>query len=171
MRSTERLRTVLQLVMMIPAMATAAGEAPLQEPHCQPRSHVAPGRLNIDSDTQGYGFEKPCQSFLHFYIARNTPLRSIDAAISLYDASAKPVRKARIRVDFENNQYGMLSKKYAIAPVDGYRCWDLIVNVDELICLGENEKIIECPAVRLKQTYSFAALTINGRALDLCYDD
>jgi len=72
------------IALLSAGRAAAAGEGRVAA--CAPRAHNDPGRLNVAVDIEGYGIMAPCRADLVFHIAKNTPLRSIEATIRVSTA-------------------------------------------------------------------------------------
>ncbi|MDT8449375.1 MAG: hypothetical protein RQ847_04300 [Wenzhouxiangellaceae bacterium] len=142
-----------------------------REPRCEARSTAEPGRLNIDTGAEDFAVSDPCRASIHFYIARNTPLREIEAVVGFDDADSNRVADRKVRADFDQPDYWMYSRKIKLEPIEGYSCRMLSANLAAgLVCRGDSGAPIECPEVRVKTSYVFRDFTIDGHGLDVCFD-
>jgi len=142
----------------------------LREPRCEKRSTSEPGRINIDTYAKNYSSIKPCESRIEFYIARNTPLRSVSSSVSV-SHKGKNIGKHDFQVNFTNTERALLKNSFELPAYDEYICSDLEAQLSTLNCFDASNQVIECPAIRLKTTASFDDLTLIEGSTDVCYDD
>lgn len=163
---------LLVLAALLPALAGCDRPIPgeTREPRCEARSTAEPGRLNIDTGAEDIAVSDPCRASIDFYIARNTPLREIEAVVGFDDSDSNRVADRTVRAVFEQPDYGMYSREIRLEPIEGYSCLMLIANLAGLVCRGESGASIECPEVRLKTSYVFWDFTIEPEGLEVCYD-
>lgn len=140
-------------------------------PACAPRAHHDAGRLNIALEPEGYGIVAPCRANLEFYIAQNTPLRSIEAAIRVSAATEAELTAKAMTVDLERTDYGMFAARIAIGAGGFPACRRLSVQLELGDCRGVGGEPIPCPAVRLKAPALFAEMWATGEDLVVCRDD
>ena len=166
------MRTALSIALCLALGAGCDVEIPgeSRQPRCEPRSTADPGRLNIDTDAEDFALADPCRASLSFYIAGNTPLRSLSAEVALGDFDDNRVASETIDVEFGSMRAGMFSRTVSLSPVHGHRCRGLLAHIAELSCRGVDGHGIECPAVRLKTSYVFEDFTIDTEGLDVCFD-
>jgi len=138
---------------------------------CEPRATSDPGRLNIAVELDGYGFVPPCRPNLEFYIARNTPIRSIDVMIRVAAREGDVLSTETAGVDLEHTDYGMFAARIGVDPVADQSCPELSVVVEVDNCRGEGAEVIECPVIRVKAPKMFAGLSVFGENLNICHDD
>ena len=150
------------------ADTTLAGDA--RELRCEARSNADPGSLNIDSDSDGYSFRKPCTSYLNFYIARNTSMRSASGELAMFVGENDPLNHG-FQFDFMGPVGGFYKYDYALPTLTGNRCNEVKVQLNSLVCQGEDGGAVKCPAVRVKASLVFEDLKVASDTLDVCYDD
>lgn len=138
---------------------------------CEPRGNNDPGRLNIAVEPDGYGVVPPCTSDLDLYIARNTPLRSIDAAIRVSTRDGGVLSTKTASINLERTDYGMFAARIGIGPEAKQTCPSLSVRLDIKNCRGDGDELIECPQIRVKAPQMLAGLSVSGENLNICHDD
>ena len=143
----------------------------IKTPRCKALSARGPGRLNIDTSTKGYGFTQSCESYLSFYISKNTALRSLDGKIEVLDSGENILFEYAVHVDLQKGNTGMYHGDYPVEPVDGYSCRDLILKLSSLICRDKKGERIDCPKIRLKSSTVLQDLLIDNKNLNVCFDD
>jgi len=161
--ATALLGTVLSVA------GAVAGDRSL--PACPPRAHNDAGRLNIALEPEGYGIVAPCRANLEFYIAHNTPLRSIEAAIRVSGATAAELTAKAMTVDLERTDYGMFAARIGIGEEGFPACRRLSVQLELGDCRGEEDTPIPCPPVRLKAPVLLADFSATGADLVVCRDN
>lgn len=139
-------------------------------PRCEPRSHVEPGRLNIDSAAEDYAVVAPCRAALQFYIAGNTNLRGVAGEVDFHHFEGERLASEAFELEFSAPRGGMFSETAALAPIEGHMCRELVVTVSRLACHDGDGNQIECPAVRLKTSYVFEDFLVDAAGLDVCFD-
>lgn len=166
------MRLAWSVAILASLVAGCSNEIPGESrlPRCEPRSHVGPARLNIDSTAEDYAVVKPCRAAIEFYIAGKTDLRGLEGEIDFNDIDGEQVAAESFEVEFRSIRGGMFSDVFELAPVEGRMCRELLVHVSGLACRDGEGKGIECPAVRLKTSYVFEDLTIDASGLDVCFD-
>lgn len=155
--------------VLLVVSGSAAGDG--SDAACEPRGNTDPGRLNIAVEPDGYGVVPPCTSNLDLYIARNTPLRSIDVVIrvSMRDGGVLSIKAADI--DLERTDYGMFAAQIGIDPEANQTCPSLAIGLEIKNCRGDGGGLIECPKIRVKAPQMFAGLSVSGENLNICHDD
>lgn len=141
-----------------------------REPRCEARLHTAPGRLNIDTGAEDFGIADPCRATISFFIARNTPLREVEAAILFTGAAGTSVGTEQVRVWFGEPDGGMYSEEVSVTPVEDHSCRSLVTRITELVCRDAQGGRIDCPSVALQTSYVFEDFTIDTGGLDVCFD-
>lgn len=166
------MRKTFVIASLVSLLGGCSNEIPGESrlPRCEPRSHVDPARLNIDSDAEDYAVVKPCRGTIQFYIAGKTDLRRIEGEIEVNDIDGEQVAAESFELEFSSIRGGMFSEGVEFAPVEGHMCRELLVHVSRLACRDGEGQGIECPAVRLKTSYMFEDFTIAVSDLDVCFD-
>lgn len=154
-------------VLVVPG--TAAGEGDIAT--CEPRANTDLGRLNIAVEPDRYGFSPPCTPNLDFYIARNTPLRSIDVVIRVSTRDNGAVGAETAGIDLERTGYGMFVGQVDVDSDADHTCRRLSVDVEIDNCRGGGAEVIECPEIRVKAPKMFAGLSVSGENLNICHDN
>ena len=142
-----------------------------REPRCQPRSLSEPGRLNIDTSAKLYGFARPCESYLEFYIAKNTSLRSFDGKVMVFGPHEEMLLERNIHVELAETEYGMLHTELPVDPVKGHDCSQLTLRLSSLKCRDNRGDSIDCPSARVKTSMVFQDFLLDDANLNICFDD
>jgi len=137
---------------------------------CEPRANTDPGRLNIAAAPDGYGVIQPCGPTMEFYIARNTPLRSIDAVIRISMPDGEVLATEKAGIDLDRTDYGMFAARLGIGGELNQTCGGLSLDVEIENCRGQGAEVVECPEIRVKGAKLFAGLSVSGESLNVCYD-
>jgi len=161
---------VVAAIVTLPAGCSSEIPGESRLPRCEPRSHVDPARLNIDSDAEDYAVVKPCRGSIQIYIAGKTELRAIEGEVEVNDIGGEQVAAESFELEFGSIRGGMFSEVVELAPVEGYMCRELLMHVSRLACRDGEGKGIECPAVRFKTSYVFEDFRIDKDELDVCFD-
>lgn len=148
--------------------ATLPGDG--REPKCEKRSNIDPARLNIDSHAKDYGLIRPCRSYMEFYIAHNTQVRTIDGVITTFRQNSK-LNSHEFQLNLSGPENGLFYYNYEVPPMKNYTCDEIIISIDSLQCHNGDAVEIKCPAVRLKTSMIYEDLRINMHTLDVCFDN
>lgn len=138
---------------------------------CKPRNSVAPGRLNIAAEPDGYGVIPPCKANVSIYIARNTSLRSIDGVLRLSTPDGRLLSKETRQIGLARTDYGMFAAEVGLEPVSDTACPDVSIGLEIKSCRGGAGELIACPEIRVKSPPMFAELAVSGESLSICHDD
>ena len=161
-------RAALSLILLGGCSSEIPGE--LRLPRCEPRSHLDPARLNIDSTAKDFGLADSCRASIRFYIADTAQLRVIEGKIAFSDIDGVYLRSDTFALEFTSTRGGMFSETVDPAPLEGHRCRGVLAHLSELECRDEAGRAIECPSVRLKTSDALEDFTIETGELDVCFD-
>ncbi|MEX2523371.1 MAG: hypothetical protein WD750_00280 [Gammaproteobacteria bacterium] len=168
-RRTALVSPLLAGIILILAAGSAEGDG--NEANCKARSNTDPGRLNIAAEPEGYGAIPPCKPYMDFYIARNTPLRSLEGVLRISTSDDDILSMKPVNIDLERTDYGMFAARAEITVEANETCPGLSVSLEVENCRGDGDRLIECPEIRVKTPRMFAGLSISGKDLSICYDN
>lgn len=139
-------------------------------PRCEPRNASAPGRLNIDVPAENHGAIPPCESALSFYIARNSPLRSVSARAVLVTPGGGVIHNEEFKAVLSGPESGLFHARIPLDAVESHNCRQLELKLEDFECAGGDGRRIGCPAIRIRQSPVLAGLSAGGGDLDVCME-
>lgn len=156
--------------LAVPGCSSEPGLPEVREPRCEPRSTSAPARLNIETSAANYGMP-PCEATVHFAIMRNSELRSLEGSIEIIGPEGSVLHQDAIQVFLEGPDFGTFQNEIQAGSIPGQMCRNLTLDFELLHCGDEDGNQIECPEVRVKESFVLKRFTTRGTDLNVCFDD
>lgn len=139
-------------------------------PACEPRSASAPGRLNVEASGLRHGVIPPCEAAVDFYIPRNAALGGLTGTLRYLNSEGAAVLESPFEIILKDGGNGLFQDHLIGQPAEGVMCRELELDIELSGCFDRKHFAIDCPPVRVKKSYVFEELVVNGERLDVCAD-
>lgn len=158
----------ISFLIGLPGCYTEPGPPEVREPRCEPRSTTDPIRLTLETSAEDYGAIPPCQPIVSFFLMGTSNLRSIEGSVEIIGPAGEVLHEEPIRAALEESSF---RSDVHIDSVDGHICRALTLDLEVLHCSDGDGNPIECPEVRVKQSYVLESFTAHGADIEVCFDN
>jgi len=159
------------MALSVMACTVETAQPVAQEPRCEPRRTTDPARLTLLSSAEQHGAIAPCHGTIEFAIPRHTELRRVEGVIVTRSGDGEQPRSQPFVLDLSGPAGGMYRGPLAFGPVDDQACRAVVAEVIVEACTGDGGERIECPAVRVRESYVLERLDAAGPGVEVCYDE